>query len=101
MDPYAEHRRKRDRVVSELTRARSRGASIALRKQTSNLFRHRDQNGVAKLDVREFDRVLTVDTTNMTADVEGMTTYESFVAAALPHGVLPAVVPQLKTITVG
>jgi FAD/FMN-containing dehydrogenase len=101
MDPYAVHRRKRDRLVSELAAARGRGASIALRKDTSNLFRHRDQNDAVKLDVRPFNRVLSVDAQNMTADVEGMTTYETFVRETLPYGALPAVAPQLKTITVG
>src|SRR5437763_1117771 len=36
MDPYAEHRRKRDRVVAELADARRRGCPAALRKNTSN-----------------------------------------------------------------
>jgi FAD/FMN-containing dehydrogenase len=101
MDAYAEHRRKRDRLAAELADARRQGTSIALRKDTSNLFRNRDQNGVFRLDVRGFDRVLSVDARNMAADVEGMTTYETFVRETLPHGVLPAVAPQLKTITVG
>ena len=35
------------------------------------------------------------------ADVEGMTTYEDFVDETLKHGLMPAVVPQLKTITIG
>jgi FAD/FMN-containing dehydrogenase len=34
-------------------------------------------------------------------DVEGMATYEDLVAWTLPRGFMPAVVPQLKTITVG
>jgi FAD/FMN-containing dehydrogenase len=37
----------------------------------------------------------------MIADVEGMTTYESLVDETLRYGLLPAVAPQLKTITVG
>ena len=37
----------------------------------------------------------------MIADVEGMSTYETLVDETLKHGLLPAVVPQLKTITVG
>ena len=37
----------------------------------------------------------------MTADVEGMITYEALVDETLRYGLLPAVVPQLKTITVG
>ena len=30
-----------------------------------------------------------------------MTTYEDLVDATLPHGLMPLVVPQLKTITLG
>jgi FAD/FMN-containing dehydrogenase len=37
----------------------------------------------------------------MIADVEGMTTYDTLVKATLSHGLLPAVTPELKTITVG
>ncbi len=54
-----------------------------------------------KLDVRRFDRVLDIDPERMVADVEGMATYETLVDETLKYGLLPAVVPQLKTITVG
>lgn len=101
MDGFAAYERKRDRLVVELKTARVRGAPVALRKSTSNLFRQRKQSGVRKLDVRQFNRVLRVDPERMTAEVEGMTTYEEFVNATISHGLLPAVVPQLKTITVG
>jgi FAD/FMN-containing dehydrogenase len=53
------------------------------------------------LDVRSFNRVLAVDPDRRIADVEGMTTYETLVDETLRYGLLPAVVPQLKTITVG
>ncbi len=36
-----------------------------------------------------------------TADVQGMTTYEHLVDATLPYGLMPLVVPELKTITLG
>jgi FAD/FMN-containing dehydrogenase len=45
--------------------------------------------------------VLQVDPDARTADVAGMCTYEDLVAATLPHGLTPLVVPQLKTITLG
>jgi FAD/FMN-containing dehydrogenase len=45
--------------------------------------------------------VLAVDADRGTVDAEGMATYESLVAACLAHGVMPAVVPELKTITLG
>ena len=51
--------------------------------------------------MRAFNRVLAIDPQRMTADVEGMITYEALVDETLKYGLLPAVVPQLKTITVG
>ncbi|WP_439422979.1 FAD-binding oxidoreductase [Saccharothrix sp. HUAS TT10] len=76
------------------------GAPVRLAKSTSNLFRFRaDQAG--GLDVARFNRVLSVDPDARTAQVQGMTTYEDLVDATLPHGLMPLVVPQLKTITLG
>ena len=45
--------------------------------------------------------VIAVDPEARTADVAGMCTYEDLVAATLPFGLAPLVVPQLKTITLG
>jgi FAD/FMN-containing dehydrogenase len=101
MDTTAEHQRRCERLVAEFDAARAAGASIALAKSTSNLFRRRDQHDTRRIDVRGFHHVLRVDLESMTADVEGMTTYEAFVEETLRHGLLPTVVPQLKTITVG
>ena len=42
-----------------------------------------------------------MDEAARTAEVQGMTTYEHLVDATLPHGLMPTVVPQLKTITLG
>src|ERR1700730_10009374 len=101
MDAYADHEAKCAKLVAQFAAARSRGADIGLRKSTSNLFRRRDQRNKNKLEVRQFNRVLHIDRERMIADVEGMTTYETLVDETLKHGLLPAVVPQLKTITVG
>ena len=75
-------------------------APVRLRKRTSNLFRPRDR-AASPLDADGFSGVLAVDPAARTADVGGMTTYEDLVDATLPHGLMPRVVPQLKTITLG
>jgi len=49
--------------------------------------------------VRAFNEVLHVE--ERFVEAEGMTTYEDLTAACLARGVMPAVVPQLKTITLG
>jgi FAD/FMN-containing dehydrogenase len=89
--------RARDALQAELAGSRE---PVRLAKRTSNLFRSREQGG-RRLDVDAFAGVLDVDADSGTADVLGMTTYEQLVDATLPHGVMPLVVPQLKTITLG
>ena len=98
------------------------GAPVRLAKRTSNLFRFRDAGPPAKiaattggrrarvkaagtaahgLDASAFAHVLCVDPGTRTARVGGMTTYEDLCDATLPHQLMPLVVPQLKTITLG
>jgi FAD/FMN-containing dehydrogenase len=101
MDLVTDHQRKTAILAAVVGKARARGERIGLRKSTSNLFRHRSPAGKRFIDVRAFTRVLAIDPQRMTADVEGMITYEALVDETLKFGLLPAVVPQLKTITVG
>jgi FAD/FMN-containing dehydrogenase len=79
-------------------------APVRLAKRTSNLFRFREASGGSGptlLDVSAFGHVLSVDPAARTARVGGMTTYEDLCDATLPHQLMPLVVPQLKTITLG
>ncbi len=98
VDGDAGYRRAVDAVRDGFARLPD-DAPVRLRKKTSNLFRFRE--GAGGLEVDGLDRVLRVDPLARTADVGGMTTYEDLVAATLPHGLMPLVVPQLKTITLG
>jgi FAD/FMN-containing dehydrogenase len=94
---YASH----DAAVATLLSAyNGPGAPVGLGKRTSNLFRFPAQTG-RRLDVTALNHVLAVDPVARTADVEGMVTYERLVDATLPYGLMPLVVPQLKTITLG
>ena len=91
-------------------------ATVRLAKRTSNLFRRRDpvapgpssehhprsrRTASAGLDVSGLTGVIEVDPRSGTAEVQGMCTYEDLVDATLPHGLVPLVVPQLRTITLG
>jgi FAD/FMN-containing dehydrogenase len=53
--------------------------------------------------VRHFDQVLAIggDAGSGWVESEGMITYDDLTRACLAQGVMPAVVPQLKTITLG
>ncbi|QOC24046.1 FAD-binding oxidoreductase [Wenzhouxiangella sp. AB-CW3] len=74
---------------------------VRLRKRTSNLFRPRAELKRTELDVTHLNHVIDVDSGAGVAEVEGMTTYVDLVDATLPHGFAPAIVPELKSITVG
>lgn len=87
--------------LAEQIRQIPAGEPIRLAKSTSNLFRPRSALGRPGLDVSRLTRVIDVDPVARTAAVQGMATYETIVAATLQHGLMPLVVPQLRTITLG
>ena len=97
---WADYRRS---VADARARIRSlpADAPVRLRKRTSNLFRPRQPSSGATLDATAFTGVIDLDVDARTADVGGMTTYEQLVDATLPFGLMPRVVPELKTITLG
>ncbi|WP_217695722.1 FAD-binding oxidoreductase [Mycobacterium sp. SP-6446] len=76
-------------------------SAVRLAKPSSNLFRARAKRDAPGLDTSGLTQVLGIDPDARTADVAGMCTYEDLVAATLPYGLSPLVVPQLKTITLG
>jgi FAD/FMN-containing dehydrogenase len=104
-EALAQYQAKKQKLVEELLlqlKHKKAGGSISLGgKKTSNLFRDREQTNTQKINVRDFNKVIRVDAENLFAEVEGMTTYEDLVNATLAHGLLPTVVPQLKSITIG
>ena len=81
------------------------GDPVRLAKRTTNLFRARAASGAPGLDVSGLTGVIRVDPHPdqgpPVADVQGMCTYEDLVDATLPYGLMPQVVPQLRTITLG
>jgi FAD/FMN-containing dehydrogenase len=101
--PGSPEQRHRDAVaaIQQAYQAIPAGSPIRLAKSTSNLFRFRADTTGSGLDVAQFAHVISVDPEARTAVVGGMTTYEDLVKATLRHGLMPLVVPQLKTITLG
>ena len=97
---WTEHERAVDRLRASYA-AIPAGAPVRLRKRTSNLFRPRTATHTPGLDVSGLDGVIAIDPVARTADVQGMCTYEDLVDTTLPHGLIPLVVPQLRTITLG
>src|SRR6476469_5528253 len=99
--PAASAHRVAVEALTDSYRAIPAGQQVRLAKRTSNLFRPRTADAVAGLDVSGLTGVISIDPVARTADGQGMCTYETLVAATLRHGLMPLVVPQLKTITLG
>lgn len=67
----------------------------------SNTFREKDINPSGKINLSTFNQVISINKEEKYADVEGSTTFETIVDATLNYKLMPAVVPELKTITIG
>ena len=89
---------KKRRLIRQMTES---GGGVRLAKATSNLFRDRDEARGGLLDVRDFNRVLAIDAEQRWVETEGMTTYADLTDATLAQDAMVAVVPQLKSITIG
>ena len=97
-EEWSAHRARVEALGRALADSRGR---VRLRKRTSNLFRPREAKERIELDVTAFNHVIEVDAAAGVAEVEGMTPYADLVDATLPYGLAPAIVPELKSITVG
>ena len=96
--PHSAHQQKVQILSDQFLRDHQ---PVQLEKSTSNLFRTRAQSAARKLDVRDLNQVLGVDSDHQLVEVEGMTTYEDLTDACLQRQCMPFVVPQLKSITIG
>jgi FAD/FMN-containing dehydrogenase len=96
------HAAKLARLEAALAAAARDGTlGIGLAKRTSNLFRDRARRGRPRIDLSGFDAVIRVDPAGGVVEAEGMVPYVALADATLAHGMMPAVVPQLKSITLG
>lgn len=100
---FHRHDQKVARVCAELA-ARVGSQPISLRKKSPPHqvpkgadLRRRDD----KIDISDLNEVLLVDVPNRLCVAEPGVTFIDLVRATLPHGLVPIVVPELKTITIG
>jgi len=94
---------KLERLAADLAAARASagGATVGIARTTSNLFRDRAPRRGHAVDLAHFDDVIRVDPAARLVAAEGMIRYVDLVDATLAQGAMPAVVPQLKSITLG
>ena len=97
------HHVKVERIARQL-RGHAGGRPVSLRKKgvshqvpKAHDLRHHDD----KIDVSDLTEILSIDPVGRICVAESGVTFVDLVAATLPHGLVPIVVPELKTITIG
>ncbi len=101
MTNKSQHASKISQILAEFKSIKNSKLKISTNKTTTNLFRGRKQGTTQRLSMRELNDVVSIDAKSKTAVVEGMCSYERLLQQTLALGLMPAVVPQLKTITLG
>jgi FAD/FMN-containing dehydrogenase len=99
----ARHAAKVARIAAELTACRGdRPVSLKKRAVAHQVPKARDQRRHdQRVDVTDLDEILSIDPERRIAVAESGVTFVDLVAATLKHGLVPIVVPELKTITIG
>jgi FAD/FMN-containing dehydrogenase len=98
LNPSQSYAERRARLIERFAAG---GSRVRLAKDTSNLFRDREAHRGGRLDVKDFSGVLGINAQEAWVEAEGMTPYDLLVDLTLRHGLMPAVVPELKSITIG
>lgn len=99
----ARHATKVDRVVRQL-RAHDGTRPVSFRKKSVSHQvpkRHDKRRADAKIDLADLDEILAIDLEARTCTAEPGVTFIDLVRTTLRYGLVPTVVPELQTITVG
>jgi len=101
MTAYADKLARLATDLAAAAKGAAGAASVGIAKPTSNLFRDRAPRRAPAVDLAHFNEVVAIDPAAGTVKAEGMIRYVDLVDATLAQGAMPAVVPQLKSITLG
>jgi FAD/FMN-containing dehydrogenase len=99
----ARHAAKVARIAQAL-RARTSTRPLSLRKRAVSHQVPKPGDGRRsddKLDITDLDEIIDIDVAARTCTAEPGVAFVDLVAATLRHGLVPIVVPELKTITLG
>jgi len=99
---YIKYGDRARRAINQLLDIKKQKKSHVVLKNKSD--RHIYRNTFKKnqyLNIRHFTQVIHVNLTEMWVDVEGMISYHDLVNFLLPLNVMPKIVPELRSITVG
>ncbi|WP_224365584.1 FAD-binding oxidoreductase [Hyalangium versicolor] len=99
----ARHAAKIERIARQL-RHRTRTRPVSFKKKTPphQVPKRSDQRrNDEKIDLSDLDQILEIDPVARTCTVEPAVTFDEVVRATLRYGLVPIIVPEHKTITLG
>ena len=97
--PPGEYEVKEKRAIKQFEGLLGRGERVFLVKDVRHTWKNEQLK--PNLDLRQFNRVISIDTHDQVAVVEGMTSFYDLVKATLHFDLMPQAVPELRKITVG
>lgn len=99
----ARHAEKVQRIARRLRERKSTTPLVLKKRAVSHVVPKRTDPSYVdeKLDVSNLDAILEIDERSMTCTAEPGVTFVDLVRATLPLGLVPMVVPELRTITIG
>jgi FAD/FMN-containing dehydrogenase len=98
------HAEKVERLAAELRARSGQGGFASLGKASVSHFvpnPHDPRHADRKVDVRALNEIVALDVAGRRCVAEPGLTFADLVERTLPHGLVPMLVPELKTITVG
>lgn len=100
----ARHARKLERIVEDVRRLARAGRPVSFRKAavSHQVPKRRDaKRADDKVDLTDLNEILELVPERRLCVAEAGVTFDRLVDATLPRGLMPTVVPELRTITVG
>lgn len=97
------HQRKIRKISDQLRLRDSNGPLILMKKAVSHQVPKTDgrKDLYQKLDVSDLDEIIDIDAEKRICTAEPGATFEKIVEATMAYGLVPLVVPELRTITIG
>jgi hypothetical protein len=102
-EDISRHEAKIERIANELRTASPSTPRSFRKRAVSHQVPKRDdkRRHDRKIDLSDLDSILEVDPIRRTCTAEPGVTFVDLASATLRHGLVPIVVPELKTITIG
>src|SRR3954469_7896048 len=98
----ARHAEKVRRIANAMRRHRGGPVSLHKRAVSHQVPKAGDAKYTdARIDISDLNEIVSIDPVARTCTAESGVTFVDLVAATMAHGLIPIIVPELKTITVG